>query len=212
MNIGPMIRAGLVEAAWARIAITVEGMRLNEPKTRAIKVQVASEACSGSVFSVFSSAMVFKPMGVATFPNPKKLALTVSDIKPSTGWFLGIFGNSLANTGRNNFASVSVIPETSATLRIPDQKAIIPAKPIENSMALLALVNMEVEIMAVFPVAIEIKIPMPIKIIQMMLIMGSTSFGLLRLKKRRAPYQPQFSDKIIHFYERMEINISIIVA
>ena len=100
-------------------------------------------AVSFLVFSSCMPAMAFKPVGVAALSRPSMLAAMFMKIDPITGWFLGMSGKSLVNTGLSSRASALTAPAFSPIFMIPNHRASTPVSPNEVSKAVFDVSNVE---------------------------------------------------------------------
>ena len=104
---------------------------------------IGFEAVSFFWFSSCICSIAFKPNGVAALSSPSILAAMFIKILPVTGWPFGMSGNSLQNTGDNNFANTLTTPPFSPTFITPSQSDSTPVKPSDISKAVFDDENVE---------------------------------------------------------------------
>ena len=89
-------------------------------------------------FSSCRPSMAFRPSGVAALSSPSMLAEMFMKMLPMTGWFLGMSGNSLQNSGLSPRASRLTSPPRSPIFMMPIHSDSTPVSPREISKAFLA--------------------------------------------------------------------------
>ena len=100
-------------------------------------------AVSFLVFSSCICCMAFRPVGVAALSSPSMLEAMFMKIEPMAGWFFGISGKSLVNTGLSTLANAFTTPARSPIFMIPSHKAKTPVRPREISKADFDVSNVE---------------------------------------------------------------------
>jgi len=159
----PTISEGFLEPAEALNAISVAGTIVTLDVFIAKKVHIASVAVSGLSFSRCNSCMAFNPKGVAAFPKPSILALKFIKIHPNAGCPFGIEGKSQRKRGAISRLSISISPDSSATLAMPSHKLTMPIRVIALCTALPAAVIAAFVIISILPFAAATIIPDKIK-------------------------------------------------
>ena len=100
-------------------------------------------AVSFSLFTLCSSCMAFRPMGVAALSRPSMLAEMFMKMEPSAGCPLGISGKRRVNTGLRKRASRLINPLSSPTFISPIHKVSVPVSPRHISKASFDMVKVE---------------------------------------------------------------------
>ncbi len=92
-------------------------------------------AVSFFVFSSCICCIAFSPVGVAALSSPSMLEAMFMKMLPITGWFFGMSGKSLVNTGLSARANTLTTPAFSPIFMMPSQRANTPVSPSEISKA-----------------------------------------------------------------------------
>ena len=139
IRVGIQMASGALEPAAARTAmVPVGGNSVMAEVLIARNRIIGLLATPGRAFKRSSSAIAFRPKGVAALPSPRMLEAMFITMAPMAGWSAGTSGKSRRRIGRSARAMATRSPPSWAMRMRPRKKIIGPAIPITRFTASLA--------------------------------------------------------------------------
>ena len=142
-SIGMKTSVGVAAPYEARKARMLVGMMVSPEVLSTRNIIIGLVAVSFLLFSSCICAMAFSPVGVAALSSPSMFEAIFINMLPMTGWFLGISGKSLVNTGLSSLANRFTAPAFSPMRITPNHRASTPVRPSEISKAVLEVSKVE---------------------------------------------------------------------
>ena len=142
-RIGRNTSLGFAAPIWARYVMMLTGMSVRPLafSTRNIICELLATVLSSFGFNSCNCFIACRPIGVAALSSPSMFALMFMSIVPTTGWFFGISGKSLLNSGETIFARICTAPAFSPIFMMPSQSERMPVRPMAISNAVFDMSN-----------------------------------------------------------------------